>query len=225
LLDFHGADALPDDLASAVEAASSFDVMYSLQTEDVDRESSLFKLRMQRNRFACQAALRLLQGDSPDTVLIPNGLVTELGVVYQAARFLDLRTVTYEFNDQREQIWLAQDEIVMRQNTDSLWGSRASRTLSEAERKEIVAFEEARRNARTYGKGTRLWQDAPSCGGESLRTQLSLDDRPVVLLATNVLGDSLTLGRHVFASSMAEWIEKTVKYFADRPDVQLVVRI
>jgi hypothetical protein len=51
------------------------------------------------------------------------------------------------------------------------------------------------------------------------------DERPVALLATNVLGDSLTLGRNAFASSMAEWIEKTVQYFAKRNDVQLVVRV
>ena len=38
-------------------------------------------------------------------------------------------------------------------------------------------------------------------------------------------GDSLTLGRNVFTASMAEWIAKTVQYFAGRPDVQLVVRV
>jgi hypothetical protein len=54
--------------------------------------------------------------------------------------------------------------------------------------------------------------------------KLNLDDRPVILLATNVLGDSLTLGRQVFSKSMAEWVEETVRYFADRQDVQLVIR-
>jgi capsule polysaccharide export protein KpsC/LpsZ len=52
-----------------------------------------------------------------------------------------------------------------------------------------------------------------------------LDQRPVVLLATNVLGDSLTLGRQVFSQTMAEWIERTVQYFAQRPDAQLVIRV
>jgi capsule polysaccharide export protein KpsC/LpsZ len=64
-----------------------------------------------------------------------------------------------------------------------------------------------------------------SVGGDRLRADLGLDGRPVVLLATNVLGDSLTLGRNIFTTSMAEWIEKTVQYFAGRPDAQLVVRI
>jgi capsule polysaccharide export protein KpsC/LpsZ len=52
-----------------------------------------------------------------------------------------------------------------------------------------------------------------------------LDQRPIVLLATNVIGDSLTLGRQVFSDSMTDWLERTVLYFATRPDIQLVVRI
>src|SRR5450759_5874200 len=51
------------------------------------------------------------------------------------------------------------------------------------------------------------------------------DERPVVLLATNVLGDSLTLGRQIFSDGMSEWITRTVQYFGDRKDVQLVIRI
>jgi hypothetical protein len=45
------------------------------------------------------------------------------------------------------------------------------------------------------------------------------------LLAANVIGDSLTLGRQVFSCSMTEWLQRTVQAFAARSDVQLVVRI
>jgi capsule polysaccharide export protein KpsC/LpsZ len=45
------------------------------------------------------------------------------------------------------------------------------------------------------------------------------------LLAANVIGDSLTLGRQVFTDSMTEWLERTVVNFSQRTDVQLVVRI
>lgn len=212
-------------LDEAVEAASAFDTMYTLQVEDFDRESELYKLRVVRNEQAALAALRLLQDQRPETVLVPNGLVTELGIFYQVARHLDLMTVTYEFNDQREQIWLSQNDIVMRQNTDGLWAAKGATPLSESEREQIAGLEDARTSAKKYGKGTRFWQEVASVGGEKLRADLGLDGRPVVLLATNVLGDSLTLGRNIFTASMAEWIEKTVQYFARRPDVQLVVRV
>jgi len=212
-------------LQETVETASAFDVMYTLQVEDFDRDSDLYRLRVKRNEHAALTALRLLQDECPETVLVPNGLVTELGIFYQVARHLDLMTVTYEFNDQREQIWLSQNDIVMHQNTDALWAAKGASPLTEAEREKIAALEDARTSAEKYGKGTRFWQDVASVGGEKLRTELKLDERPVVLLATNVLGDSLTLGRNVFTSSMAEWIARTAQYFASRPDVQLVVRI
>lgn len=225
LLDVKPADRIPDALAGLVDASAAFDTMYRLQVEDFDPQEPLFQLRRQRNRAGLLGALRLLADEKPETVLIPNGLVSELAVCYQAARSLDLQTVTYEFNDQREQIWLAQDDIVMYQNTDALWAARGARPLDDRQRQAIAELEDARSHARKYGKGTRFWQDVAPVGGETLRQALGLDQRPVALLATNVLGDSLTLGRHVFAHSMAEWIEKTVQYFARHPEVQLVVRV
>ncbi len=62
-------------------------------------------------------------------------------------------------------------------------------------------------------------------GGEQLREDLGLDERPIFLLTTNVLGDSLTLGRNTFAPSMAAWIEETVRFLAGKPEVQLVMRV
>ena len=225
LFDVHPADGLPAELEKAVGTASAFDTMYTLQVEDFDRQSRLYKLRSERNYNAALQALSLLQGETPDAVLIPNGLVTELGVFYQVARYLHLMTVTYEFNDQREQVWLSQNEIVMGQHIDELWQVRGKQPLTETEREKIAALEDARTSARKYVKGTRFWQDSVSVGGEQLRKTLGLDNRPILLLPTNVLGDTLTLGRNIFTSSMAEWIEKTVRYFSERKDVQLVVRI
>ena len=203
LLEVHQAKSLPEELEEAVETASAFDTMYTLQVEDFDRDSKLYRLRLRMNRSAALTALALLLDERPDAVLVPNGLVTELGVFYQASRHLDLQTVTYEFNDQREQIWLSQNDIVMHQNTDTLWKARGETPLTEAEREEIAALEDARTSAKKYGKGTRFWQDVASMGGEQLRETLSLDKRPMALLATNVLGDSLTLGRNARSSQKA----------------------
>ena len=225
LLDIRSSESLPDRYGKIVEASAAFDTMYRLQVEDFDRQSMLYRLRTSRNRAALRASLRVLADECPDVALIPNGLVSELAVAYQAAKDLGLKTITYEFNDQREQIWIAQNDIVMYQNTDAMWAARGSQPLTDAQRQAIAEFEDARSHARKYGKGTRFWQDVTPVGSEELRRTLNLDARPIVLLATNVLGDSLTLGRHVFAGSMAEWIEKTVRYFAGRTDVQLVVRV
>jgi hypothetical protein len=225
LLDLEPAPVLPATLTDDISLVSNYDAQYTLQVEDVDMDSSLYKLRLQRNDFAARTALTLIQDIKPDTVLIPNGTITELGAVYRVARHLDIRTVTYEFNDQREQVWIAQDDEVMRQNTDLLWKARGGNKLTKPERALIEKLESARMGGKAFGKSVRKWQDVETKGGEQLRKELKLDNRPIVLLATNVLGDSLTLGRNVFARSMAEWIEKTVRFFASRPQAQLMIRI
>jgi len=217
--------ALAMTLEKAIETVSAYDAMYTNQEENVDRQSALYRLRLERNRSAALAALHLLKSLRPETVLIPNGTITELGAVYQAARHLGLNTVTYEFNDQREQIWVAQNDEVMRQNTDSLWAARGGRALKPEEREKIEALEAARMGAKAFGKSARQWQDVESIGGEKIRASLGLDNRPIALLATNVLGDSLTLGRNLFAASMAEWITRTAQYFAGRTDAQLLIRV
>jgi hypothetical protein len=225
LLDLKPASALPAKLRDGISLTSIYDAQYTDQIEDVDTNSALYKMRIKRNDFAARAALTLMQDLKPDTVLIPNGTITELGAVYRVARHLDIRTVTYEFNDQREQVWIAQDDEVMRQNTDLLWKARGGNKLTKPERELIDELESARMGGKSFGKSIRKWQDVETKGGEQHRKELKLDNRPIVLLPTNVLGDSLTLGRNTFAPSMAAWIEKTVQVFASKPQAQLVIRI
>ncbi|HEY3474559.1 MAG TPA: hypothetical protein VGK56_08105, partial [Anaerolineales bacterium] len=229
LLEVRPASALPAALKADVEEVSLWDAQYTLMREEVDmkavKDRALYDLRIKRNTFAALAALEWMQTHKPDVVLIPNGLILEMGIVFRVARYLGIPAVTFEFNDQREQIWLAQNTSIMRQDTDYLVEARCSLPMTDEMYERLADLENARRGARVWGKSKRLWQYVSAQGAAQTRKALGLDDRPVVLLAANVLGDSLTLGRNIFAESMSEWITKTVQYFAKRPDVQLVVRI
>ena len=229
LLDLKPASVLPASLKPDVEEVSLWDAQYTLMREEVDmtnaKEKALYDLRVKRNAFAALAALEWMRTHKPDVVLIPNGLILEMGIVFRVARYLNIPAVTFEFNDQREQIWLAQNTSIMRQDTDYLVRERCSLPMTDEMYERLADLENARRGARVWGKSKRLWQYVSSQGANATRNMLQLDDRPIVLLAANVLGDSLTLGRNIFAESMSEWITKTVQYFAKRTDVQLVVRI
>lgn len=225
LLDIDPAKSLPSELESAVRQISAYDVQYRLEVEEVDTESELYRLRLQRNTLAARLALAWLKAHRLDVVIIPNGVVVELGVVFQVARYLGLPVVTYEFSEEREQLWLSQGEEIMHLNTDDLWQARGHLQLNDEQRALIEALETARQGARSFGKSDRLWQEVPTQGSLQARAALGLDSRPLVLLATNVLGDSLILGREIFTRSMAEWIGRTVQFLAKRPDVQLVIRI
>jgi hypothetical protein len=216
---------LPRELVQAVEQVSSYDTQYTLQAEEVDPKSSVYKLRWERNQAAALAALSWMQTGRPDVVIVPNGTIQELGVVYRTAKALKIPVVTYEFGDQRQRIWLAQNSEIMRQETNGLWTATQETPLTEAQMERIRAMYAARQNAAVWENFARRWQGSPAQGGDQARAALGLDSRPVVLLATNVLGDSLTLGRQVFSQNMAEWISRTVQYFTGCPDVQFVVRV
>jgi hypothetical protein len=216
---------LPLELQQAVELVSLRDTQYTLQVEEVSLDGDLYKLRLQRNHVAACAAFLYLKRHKPDVTILPNGTILEFGVIYQVARYLGIPTITYEFGEQRERIWLAQNAEVMRQDTSELWRARQNQALSHDQQNQVRKLFTARQRASLWENFARRWQGVPSEGGAQVRHNLGMDERPIILLATNVIGDSLTLGRQVFSDSMTEWLERTMRFFAARPDVQLVVRI
>jgi hypothetical protein len=225
-LDYHPfLPSLPQELSQAINQVSEYDTQYTLQTESFYPNDPTYRLRIERNQMAGQNAYNWLKGHCPDVVIVPNGTIQEFGVIYRVARYLNIPAVTYEFSDQREHIWLAQNKEIMRHETGELWKVSRDLPLKDEEKQRLGDLFSARTKATSFENFSRLWQGLPARGGNEARHELGLDERPVVLLATNVLGDSLTLGRHVFSDSMEEWISKTVKFFADQDNVQLVIRI
>ena len=216
---------LPGDLQREIDQVSLRDTQYIMQVEDIPEDSVLYALRRERNRASAASAYLHLGSESPDVVIIPNGSILEFGSVYQVARYLDLQTITYEFGEQRDRMWIAQNSEVMHQRTDDLWDARKGMEITSAELERVKTLYAARQKADLWNNFSRQWQGVPAAGGEQVRKQLNLDDRPVILLATNVIGDSLTLGRQVFSDSMTEWLRKTIDHFSRQPDAQLVVRI
>jgi hypothetical protein len=225
LLNQSRANRFPAELQQKVEQVSLRDTQYTLQVEEVSLESELYNLRLQRNQAAAHAAYSYLNRHRPDVVILPNGTILEFGVIYQVARYLNLPTVTYEFGEQHDRIWLAHNAEVMRQETSALWQVRKDKALSQVQQDQVRKLFASRQRASLWENFSRRWQGVPSEGGKQVSHTLGLDYRPIVLLATNVIGDSLTLGRQVFSDSMTNWLERTVQFFAVHPDVQLVIRI
>ncbi len=216
---------LPEEITAQMDYAAFRDVQYSLLREDVDSNSDLYHLRMERNAVHARALLPYLQTERPDVVIVPNGSMLEFGITYKVAEYLGIPAMTYEFGEQSERMWLAQNDDVMRQDTKVLSDARGSVPLTEAEWARVKDFFSARQGGGLWENFSRLWQGTPSQGGEKVRTDLGMDDRPVVLLPCNVLGDSLTLGRHIFSGSMTEWMIRTIEYFSERDDIQFVIRV
>lgn len=106
-----------------------------------------------------------------------------------------------------------------------MWETKQDIPLNGEEWSRIKGFFSTRQGGDLWENFSRNWQGTPSQGEEKTRVSLGLDSRPVVLLPANVLGDSLTLGRHIFSDSMTDWMVRTIEYFSERTDIQLVIRV
>jgi hypothetical protein len=225
------APALPASFEPEIAAQSHLDVQYTLQREDVDTEhdpqaAAIFALRYGRNRIAAANAFNLLARGEYDAVIIPNGSILEFGAVYRAARFAGVPTVTYEFGEQRQRVWIAQNDEVMRQDTSALWSVVRDIPLTAGERITINELFQARRGGRTWEQFNRQWQASQSEGAQIARGKLGLDPtKAVALLCTNVVGDSLALNRQIFSAGMEDWLRETVEIFSRFTEYQLVVRV
>ena len=224
-LDIEPVGALPEALTRAIKQITTLDTRYILQCEEVSGTEPIYLLRQERNLDAACRAFAYFQKARPELVIVPNGMIQEFGAVYETAHFLGIPVVTYEFGEQDQRIWLGQNRWVIHHNTDELWASRTSRILSDAQRDWLKAFLAARQKFTAGTQFAHLWQKADRAGGAKIRSALGLDDRPVVLIPTNVLGDSATLGLTIFSSSMTEWLERVLLYLATRPEVQVLIRI
>ncbi len=223
--------ALPPTWRGEIEKQSLLDVQYILQREDVDpgldgEAGGLYRFRLRRNLHVAEAAHSLLTERSHDVVMIPNGSVLEFGAFYRIARKLGVHTVTFEFGEQRERMWLAQNDEVMRLDTRDLWRARGELPLSESELSALRSLYAARRGAQIWENFRRRWQAQESQGAQAARRELGLDPgKPVVLICTNVVGDSLALNRQVFTEGMADWLMGAVRHLAKRSDVEILVRV
>lgn len=226
LLDVRPLGNLPADLDRAIEKLTIIDTQYIRQREDISLEEPMYRMRKMRNLEAARRLLACFQKDRPDVAIVPNGMILEYGSAYEAARSLGIPTVTYEFGEQDQRIWLSQDRPVMYfESFNELWQTCRNRKLDDEQRAWLNDFLAARQHLTKGEDFAHLWQKANREGGARVKASLGLDDRPIVLLPTNVLGDTATLGRAIFSESMSDWMQKVVPFFADKPHVQLLVRI
>jgi hypothetical protein len=216
---------IPDAIRPALEEISLRDSQYSLRVEDVDPGSDLYRLRLSRNEFAARAMLQWLPRAAPEVFIVPNGSILEYGVAYHVARHLGIQVVTYEFDEPQHRIRLGHNAEVMREETDELWQARRDLPLTQEQRARVSELLSARQKGSKWQNFPIQFQGVPKQGGEEIRKDLDLDERPVVLLAPNVFGDSATLGRQVFSDSMTEWLARTLQHFIDRDEIQLLIRI
>ena len=168
---------------------------------------------------ACEA---LLDRERPDRIVATNGLFIAERILLELARRRGIPVVTYEIGLVRKSLLFDHDRPVAVFDMDPIWAQFRDVPLTPDEDRKLDTY----LAARTRGEeGQDLWPKMDSDWQELLR-RFQLDpDRPVIVLYTNILWDSALFKSDVGFNGMMDWILTTIRWFARRPDLQLIIRV
>jgi hypothetical protein len=220
-----------EELHALARRAGEFDVRYLLRRERIDFADDeparqLAAFRAERNLECLARLTTLLRRRHYDFALIPNGAVFEFRMACELAQQSGLPYTTFDFVDRKEAIVASRNQVCVHLPTNDLWRADAPHVLSPEREARVLAWLR-RRESPNWHEGEYNWhgQLAATESAARLRKHLRLsEDKRVALLCTNVAHDTAVLGQTLAFSSMAEWIQETIAWFARRPDWQLVIR-
>lgn len=204
-------------LAGALRYFSKGDLRAESDGEEVLRryfESSLLTMLALRN---------LLDQQSYDVVVTNHGIYTPHGIINAVARAKGLRTVAWNLAYRKQCAIFSHNDTyhhTLMNEPVSAWENMA---WSPKHEKDILTYLDSRRG------GSRDWIWFNRDADEDMvrfAAEVGLDlKKPIIGMLTNVVWDAqLHYPANAF-SGMLDWVEQTVKYFAGRPDLQLVVRV
>jgi hypothetical protein len=181
------------------------------------------------NRYLVAAILiaelteRLLKDVKPDRVVAVHGVYVTHGTICEVARKLGIHPVVYGNPLRHGSVWLSHHDTYHRTLVSEPPSHWEDIDLTPTRRNRIAQYLQAKRlGGREYAAYHR-----DSIEDEAaIRRELNLrDDVPIISLFTNVLWDAQLFFKHNAFPTMLEWLFETIRHFARREDLQLVIRV
>lgn len=165
---------------------------------------------------------RVLSKGDYDVVLCNHGIYTPQGVIGEVARSRGVRVVNWNPAYRRHCFIFSHGDSYHHTMIDEDVAAWRNLAMTSSRRQRIFRYLQDRRQA----KGDWIWfNNTPDMTFEEISSKLGLDERPVVAALTSVVWDAcLHYESNAFAS-LKDWMLQTIAYFADRQDLQLVVRV
>jgi hypothetical protein len=180
--------------------------------------ASTYRAFLRSARRIAVAAAALLDRDQPDVVVMLNGMFLFEAVVASLARARGVRVVTYERAHIDGLLFFAHDEPACRYSSEQTWKEVADRPLGPGQAAELDAYLADRRHGlRSF---VQIWPAPRFEAAPDVAT-----GRTRVVLFTNVTWDSAAIGLDGAFADVREWLVDVLGHLADRPDVDVVVRI
>jgi len=166
---------------------------------------------------------QLLNEYQPDIVFLFNGRMTSLRVTLELAKEKGVRVITHE-------IGLMVDTMRLYENADCLsldqikktWKNWGNVPLNKAQIEEINDFYVQKQQ----GKRVELKFSPPLQTNDFVLKELNLNiSNPIWVLFTSSDDELIAAPELHGPLSQKEWIEQTVKFVSEHPEVQLVIRV
>ncbi|OGV63994.1 MAG: hypothetical protein A2283_11965 [Lentisphaerae bacterium RIFOXYA12_FULL_48_11] len=158
----------------------------------------------------------------PDVMMSHHGIYVPQGVIGKLARKMGIRVVNWAVGYRKKTFIYSHGDTYHRTMINEPVNLWRDRQLSDHERNTIVDYLERRKNGSS--DWVKVCQE-PEESKEIIRQTLGLDKRPVVLLLTNVTWDAQLYYKNNGFPSLVDWLKYSIRYFENRPDCQLVVRV
>jgi hypothetical protein len=166
-------------------------------------------------------AARRLYADAYDAVVLHHAIYVPQGVLAQAARDAGVRVVTWNTAYRAGCFLFSHGDTYHFTMMDEPQEEWSSVTWTKELRDQTIDYLMSR------WTGSRDWISYQSAARPGFTAaDYGLDDRrPIIGLMTNVTWDAQLYYASNAFPSMRDWVLDTIRWFASRPDLQLVVRI
>lgn len=197
---------------------------YARATLEGERDGeAVFRRYFEAAFLSARAVRRLLAEKKYDRVVFNHGIYVPQGLIGEAARSLNIPVVNWNPAYRKKCFIFSHGDsyhhTLMTEPTD-VWENIV---LTSDQEQELETY----LKSRWYGSQDWIWfHEDPRFGEEDIRRAVGADPgKPWIGLLTNVLWDAqLHYPANAFPT-LLEWLFMTIDYFAERPDLQLIIRV
>ena len=193
------------------------------ELEESDQAGAVLRRYFEAALLSYFAVRRMVLEGGYDVVVLNHGIYVPQGVIAQTARRYGVRVVTWHTAYRRGCFIFNHDETYHQGLLNEPVACWKNMRWGTSQRAEIQAYLQSRQIGNQ--DWIRFHRD-PEFGIEEIESEVGIDlSRPTIGLLTNVVWDAQLHYKSNAFSGMLEWLRKTIEYFAERKDLQLLIRV
>ena len=173
--------------------------------------------------LTARALDRLLRERQYDVACFNHGIYVPQGIIGEVARSHGIRVVNWNPAYRKHCFIFSHGETYHHTMISEDVGEWEGLELTPQQRNEVLGYLRDRRQA----KGDWIWfNDSADVSMDRIADELKLDRaKPIIVALTSVVWDACLHYESNAFEDMTDWMVQTIRYFATRPDLQLVVRV